>query len=58
MFESLYDLRRDPAEQYDVKAYYPEIMRELRLLAEEARKDLGDDLQNRTGANVRPTGSR
>ena len=57
MYESLYDLRRDPAEQYDVKAFYPEIIRELRLLAEEARKDLGDDLQNRTGANVRPAGS-
>jgi arylsulfatase len=57
VYESLYDLRRDPAEQYDMKAFYPEIMQQLRLLAEEARKDLGDDLQNRIGANVRPAGS-
>ncbi len=57
VYESLYDLRRDPAEQYDMKAFYPEIMQQLRLLAEEARKDLGDDLQNRAGANVRPAGS-
>ena len=57
MYESLYDLRRDPAEQYDVKAYYPEIMLQLRALAEEARNDLGDDLLNRKGANVRPAGT-
>jgi len=57
MYESLYDLRRDPAEQYDVKAYYPEIMQQLRTLAEEARNDLGDDLLNRKGANIRPAGT-
>jgi arylsulfatase len=57
MFEALYDLRRDPAEQYDVKSYYPEIMQQLRALAEEARKDLGDDLLNKKGANVRPAGT-
>ena len=57
MYEALYDLRRDPSEQYDVKAHYPEIMQQLRALAEEARNDLGDDLQNRKGANVRPAGA-
>jgi len=56
MFESLYDLRRDPGEQYDVKTFYPEIVKELKALAEQARKDLGDDIQNRTGAENRPAG--
>jgi hypothetical protein len=53
---ALYDLRRDPAEAYDVKDQYPEIVIELNKLAEEARKELGDDLQNRVGAKNRPIG--
>ena len=53
---ALYDLRRDPGERYDVQAMYPEVMTELQTLAEKARVDLGDDLTNRTGANVRPVG--
>ncbi len=56
MFEALYDLRRDPGEQYDVKANYPQILQELRALAEAARNDLGDDIQNRKGDHVRPPG--
>lgn len=56
MYESLYDLRRDPGEQHDVKGQNPQILKELRTLAEEARKDLGDDLQNRKGANNREPG--
>jgi arylsulfatase len=53
---ALYDLRRDPSEAYDVKDQNPLIVMELNKLAEEARKDLGDDLQNRVGENVRPIG--
>jgi arylsulfatase len=53
---ALYDLRRDPSEAYDVKDQNPFILGELNKLAEEARKDLGDDLQNRIGENVRPIG--
>ena len=53
---SLYDLRRDAGEDYDVAALYPEIVQELELLAEVARKDLGDDLTDRQGENVRPAG--
>lgn len=39
--EGLYDLRRDPGEQYDVKAFYPEVVAELKKLADAAREDLG-----------------
>ncbi|AXE21670.1 arylsulfatase [Runella rosea] len=53
---ALYDLRRDPAERYDVKEIYPEILAELQKVAEEAREDLGDDLLKRTGKNVRMSG--
>ncbi len=53
---ALYDLRRDPAEAYDVKNEYPEIVNELNKLAEVARKELGDDLQNRVGEKIRPIG--
>jgi arylsulfatase len=53
---ALYDLRRDPGEVYDVKAYNPQIVEELHLLAEEARKDLGDELQNKVGLNNRLPG--
>ncbi len=53
---ALYDLRRDPAEAYDVKEQFPLVVAELNKLAEEARKELGDDLQNRVGTNTRPIG--
>lgn len=53
---ALYDLRRDPAERYDVKETYPEILAELQKVAEEAREDLGDDITKRTGKNVRLSG--
>jgi arylsulfatase A-like enzyme len=53
---ALYDLRRDPGERYDVKATYPDKVKELLLLAEEARTDLGDENENRKGNNVRKSG--
>ncbi len=52
----LYNLERDPGERYDVKDQFPEMVAILEKLAEAARLDLGDDLQNRVGANVRQAG--
>lgn len=53
----LYDLRRDPGEWYNVAQYYPEKVKELQLLTEEARKDIGDDLTNSPEENRRKAGS-
>jgi arylsulfatase len=53
----LFDLRRDQGECYDVAQYYPEKVKELQALAEEVRKDLGDNLTNSPGANRRKSGS-
>lgn len=53
----LYDLRRDPGEQYDVSQWYPEKVKELLELAERARADLGDDLTQRPGRGRRKPGS-
>jgi arylsulfatase len=55
--EGLYDLRRDPGERYDVKEYYPEIVAELKKIADDARIDLGDDIQKMEGKNRREVGS-
>lgn len=52
----LYNLRRDPGEEYDVIKLYPEIAEELKELAELARKDMGDNLTGREGLNVREHG--
>jgi arylsulfatase A-like enzyme len=53
----LYDLRRDPGERYNVVEVYPEIVKELQSLADEARLDLGDDITKNQGLNRRKAGS-
>ncbi len=53
----LYDLRRDPGEQYNVVSMYPDIVKELQSIASEARNDLGDDITQAPGANRRKVGS-
>ncbi|MBT1686130.1 sulfatase family protein [Dawidia soli] len=51
--QALYDLSHDPGEAYDVQKVYPDIVTKLLGFAEEARQDLGDDLTNRQGNNIR-----
>jgi arylsulfatase A-like enzyme len=52
----LYDLRRDPGERYNVIADHPEVVKRLNKIAEEARQDLGDDLNKSEGKNRRTIG--
>ena len=52
----LYNLRRDPGEEYDVIKLYPEIAEEIMKLVEIARQDMGDNLTARKGSNVRENG--
>jgi len=52
----LYDLRRDPGERYNVIADNPEVVKRLTQIAEEARQDLGDDLNKLEGKNRRTIG--
>jgi len=53
---ALYNLRRDPGERYDVKELYPEIVRSLEAEAQEARRQLGDELTGMEGTEIRPAG--
>jgi arylsulfatase len=50
---ALYNLAHDPAETYDVQKLYPDIVRRMIAIAEEAREDLGDDLTKKEGKNRR-----
>ncbi|MDR1201478.1 MAG: sulfatase [Tannerellaceae bacterium] len=52
----LIDLRRDPGERYNVIGMYPEVLAKLEKIADEIRDDLGDDLKEIKGKNIRPNG--
>jgi arylsulfatase A-like enzyme len=52
----LYDLQRDPGERYNVLQYHPEIVEKMKMIADEARNDLGDNLQKISGLNTREPG--
>jgi arylsulfatase A-like enzyme len=53
---ALYNLQDDIAEQQDVSAQHPEIVRRLAALADKIRQDIGDSVTGVTGKNVRPPG--
>ena len=53
---ALYDLRRDPGENYDVKELYPEVVEMMLGIVQQAREDLGDNLTETEGKNVREPG--
>jgi arylsulfatase A-like enzyme len=50
---ALFDLSVDPGETLDVKAAHSDIMDQLQTVADKYRADLGDDLTNKRGVNVR-----
>lgn len=52
----LYDLRRDPGERYNVIEQHPDIVDELKIIGEQARKDLGDNITGIEGENRREPG--
>lgn len=54
--QALYDLSHDPGERYDVQELHPEIVAELKKIADAAREDLGDDIEKVKGKNVREVG--
>ncbi len=53
---ALYDLRRDPGEELDVKNMNPAIVAELERIAAQAGHELGDGLTGVVGTEVRPSG--
>ncbi len=53
---ALYNLTHDPGTVFDVQKQYPGIVAQLLQYAETAREDLGDDLTNRQGKNIRAAG--
>lgn len=53
---ALYNLKSDPYEKKDLQIQFPAMVKKLEGIAENARIDLGDDLQNRKGINVRAAG--
>jgi arylsulfatase A-like enzyme len=54
--QALYDLRRDPGERYDVQKQNLAILNDLIILAQKAREDMGDILQNKMGQFTRSPG--
>lgn len=52
----LYDLRRDPGERYNVISEYPQAVEKLRKIADQMRKELGDNLTQTKGTANREHG--
>jgi len=52
----LYHIPSDPSESKNVIVQNPEVVAKMKVLAEKAREDMGDALQNREGKNNREPG--
>ncbi len=52
----LYNIKNDISETKDLASEYPEIVKQISLIAEKAREDLGDALTDVTGNGVRKPG--
>lgn len=52
---ALYNLRMDPGETLDVQNKFPEVVAELKDIADQYRAELGDDLTNQNGSARRPS---
>ena len=53
----LYDLENDISETINVASKHPEIVAKIKLLANDARTELGDALTNTIGQGARPVGT-
>jgi len=53
---SLFNLEEDPGEKTNLASAHPDLVKKLSALAEAARADLGDSLQNVTGSGLREAG--
>jgi arylsulfatase len=53
---SLFNLEDDPGEKTNLASAHPDLVKKLSALAEAARADLGDSLQNVTGSGLREAG--
>ena len=50
---ALYNLRTDPGETLDVQDAFPKVLIELQKIADNYRKELGDDLIGKEGSEIR-----
>lgn len=55
---TLFDLSADIGETTNLAEQHPEVVRQIDMMAEVYRQELGDSLTNRVGQNVRPVGMR
>ena len=53
----LYNLKEDPSETNNVHDKFPEIVKQIKLLADIKRMEIGDDLTNVIGKENRPIGT-
>ncbi|HVX60441.1 MAG TPA: sulfatase [Pirellulales bacterium] len=53
---SLYNLKDDPGETKNVAQQHPEVVQRLQAIVQQARDDLGDEITNTPGKNIRPCG--